>query len=150
MTNRNHVEPAEAVRITQDIQDTLGFLEDLIEDPAHVAEIPSGSTLAFREVRVQDERFRLTAFRPSGSNEAWTSRVTSHARLGGESTARTPVSPPYETRSARPGFSPPKDMSVWGIVMSGNTADAALDALTKALARRALLVNHPLQRRHQR
>lgn len=141
MTNRIQVEPVEAARITQDIQDTLGFLEDLIDDPAHVVEIPSGSTLAFRDVRVQDERFRLTAFRPSGSNEAWSSRVTSHVRLGGEPTAGT---------STRPGFSPPPDMSVWGIVMSGNTADAALDALTKVLARRDFLVDHPLQGRHQR
>lgn len=137
MTNQNNIDAAEAARISRDIQDTGGFLEDLIDDPASVQQIPSGSTLVFRTIRVLDEHVRLTAFRPSGSGAEWSSRVTSRTALGDGANGGHPRLPL-------------QDPVLDEVAAHGKTANDALDALEAALHDRARLPSDPLQRHHRR
>ncbi len=117
MTTRHKLNPDEAARITRDLRDTLDFVAEVIDDPTRMDHLPTGSTLDFRVIWVRDERIRLTAYRPSGSDEPWSARVTFHEpvseRLGSTSPDLTPA--------------------MWDTVTTGETADEAFDALEAAL-----------------
>lgn len=132
MTIRNKLDPTEAARISRDLQDTLDFFAEVIDDPTLADHIPSGSMLDFRVIRVRDERVRLTAFRPSRSAAPWSARVTSPKPLS-EDLADTP-----STRAPE----------VWDVFTTGVTADEAFDALEAAL-RTPAADHHPLPA-HQR
>ena len=133
MTRPRKIDPAEAALISQHIRETLGFLEEIIDDPTRIDHLPTGSTLDFRVIWVRDERIRLTAYRPSGSDEPWSARVTFHEPLS-ERLAVT-----------SPGRAP----AMWDAVTTGETADEAFDALEAAL--RAEAADHlPLPARQRR
>lgn len=127
MTKQHRIDPVEVARISRDIQDTLGFIEDVIDDPSSVHQVPSGSTLVFRTIQVLDDSFRLIAFRPSGSDDEWLSRVTSR------------ISPGYGANGV-----PHQESGVSDVVMRGRTANDALDALEAALQEWACSPGDPL------
>lgn len=122
MTISNRIDRIEAELISQNIQDTLGFLEEIIDDPTRADLIPTGSTLDFRIIQVRDERLRLTAFRPSGSDAPWSARVTFHEPLLRDAATPSPTPAP----------------AIWEAVTTGETAAEAFDALEAALATPAL------------
>jgi hypothetical protein len=133
MTIRHKLDPAEAARISRDLQDTLDFFAEVIDDPRLADHIPSGSMLDFRVIRMRDERVRLTAFRPSRSAAPWSARVTSRKPLS-EDPAVTP---------------PTRAPEVWNLVTTGATAHEAFDALEAALRTHAA-DHHPLPARQRR
>ncbi len=133
MTIRHELDPDEVALITRNLRDTLDFVAEVIDDPTRMDHLPTGSTLDFRVIWVRDERIRLTAYRPSGSDEPWSARVTFHEPLS-ERLAVT-----------SPGRAP----AMWDAVTTGETADEAFDALEAAL--RAEAADHlPLPARQRR
>lgn len=116
MTKQHIIDAAEAALISRNIRDTGVFLEELLADPSSVEQIPSGSTPVFRVIQVLDERFRLTAYRPSRSDDEWPSRVTSRTSLAGGANG-----------------APRQEPEVANVVGHGKTADDALDALEAAV-----------------
>jgi hypothetical protein len=128
-------------RIDKQFDETYRFYRDVIDDPQVLSVIPDGSVLKHRTIQFDDRRVQLTAHRPSESEEPWTVRVTSwdsrgsldedklaiEARLAGH----LPASEPAPVRRVEDDD---------GLVRTGATADAALDALEHPLRQRPALI----------
>lgn len=146
MSERRRHTPGESAQITANMRTAFAFMQDLIDDPASMALIPDNSTITVRDVRVQGDRFRLAAYRPSESNGPWSSRVTSYLSVNGNPDPAGVDRPPFETRSAD-RTSRLLAPSVWEIVSQGPTADAAFERLEALLARLILSPQNPVRPR---
>lgn len=141
MSEWRDIEPTEAARITREINETFGFLEDLIDNPFPLRNIPTGSTLQFRTVRIGPYRFRLTAYRPSGSDSEWLCRVTKRARVASERGKDRPRHPSDRRNGVRQHRTAPTAQRTLRplsgeLEVGGATADRALDVLERELRRR--------------
>ena len=76
MTDRRDIDPAQAAQITERIGQTFDFVRDAIANPRMLEEIPSGSMLRFRDVLVEDQHVRLTAYLPKQPGAQWNARVS--------------------------------------------------------------------------
>ena len=99
---------AQAPTITRRLQQGSEFLRDVLDDPRILEEIPTGATLHFRDVTMDQGQVRLTAYHTPEMAD-WMARVTG---VSGEVVAE------------RPPFA-----------ASGPTAEAALDALETEVRR---------------
>ena len=117
MKNSNTFSDAEANQIEQRIGQSFAFMRDVLDDPTLLDEIPSGSTLAFRDIVLLHDYVRLTAFRPATSTAQWKILLPTPqfaARL--EGVPRSWDALPHQLRK-----------STW------NSADEALDAFEAEL-----------------
>lgn len=135
------IEPSEADKITQDIRETLGFLHDVIDHPVLLRRIPTGSVLEFRTIQIGPHRFRLTAYRPSGSDGEWSCRVTKHARATNERAQERPrqsVRRRRESRLQRSALRAQRLSRPLGgdIIAKATTLDAAFNGLEQVLRER--------------
>jgi hypothetical protein len=71
MKNSNTFSDAEVTQIDQRIGQSFAFMRDVLDDPSLLDEIPSGSTLAFRDIVLLRDYVRLTVFRPATSTAKW-------------------------------------------------------------------------------
>jgi hypothetical protein len=71
MKNSNTFSDAEVTQIDQRIGQSFAFMRDVLDDPSLLDEIPSGSTLAFRDIVLLRDYVRLTVFRPATSTADW-------------------------------------------------------------------------------
>jgi hypothetical protein len=75
MSELPDIDDEQAKVIDRRLRQGFAFLRDVLDNPSIVDEIPSGSTLAYRDVAIDQGEIRLTAFRTQGSSH-WRVRVT--------------------------------------------------------------------------
>lgn len=115
----------EAELITRRIRQMAAFLQDVIENPAITAAIPTGSTLRQREIEIERGTYRLTAYRTPRMRQ-WAARLTAgpDPADGGAPDGVEFRLPEWDVRPTTPA--------------RGATAEAALDALEAKLRRAAM------------
>lgn len=119
------IDPKRAALITKRMAQAFAFARDVVDTPSILDEIPTGSTLRFRDVDMYGERAHLTAYPSSERPDWWTARVTGPAQLATESRQWEPPSKPRGMNRA--WSSPPP------FVARGPTAEDALDSLESKL-----------------
>jgi hypothetical protein len=108
--------------ITKRIEQTFAFLQDVIDNPAITAVIPSGSELRHREIEIEHRTYRLTAYRTPRMRQ-WAARLTAGPEPADDE-APDGVEfrlPAWDVRPSSPA--------------RGETAEAALDVLEGKLRR---------------
>lgn len=120
MSQHDDIDDARAALIDQRIGQLFDFLGDVIDDPLLLDAIPSGSTLAFRDVEIRGFRFRLTAYQAPGARDQWSALVTGYTKAG---FGNEPETQPVENHT-----NPPPVTRLPG-VQTGKTAKSAMDAL---------------------
>lgn len=95
------IDDARAARITANIDRAFAFASDVFGDPPLLRRIADGSTLAFREVDVAGQVWRLTAFRAPGAT-GWVALPTHHEAAAGASGAAEPDEIMPTLRAAAP------------------------------------------------
>jgi hypothetical protein len=80
MSVQRDIDDEQAAVIDQRIGQGFAFLRDVLASPAILDEIPSGSTLAYRDVAMGQGEVRLTAFRAPDS-AGWGVRVSGQSGL---------------------------------------------------------------------
>jgi len=123
MTAQRDIDPAEAAQITERIGQTFDFVRDAIANPRMLEEIPNGSTLGFRDILIEDQHVRLTAYRPKQPDAQWDARVSGPV-------VDTSPGQSIETGRQLPWVATGRYPTVAGY----ETAEAALDALEAAIS----------------
>lgn len=116
--------PEQEATIDQRLDQAAVFMQDVLDDPAILADIPDGSVLRFSNVTIGSVDFRLTAYADSHVSHTWTALVTGPAEWAAE--GRKPF-----------GATPNGVGGKWGspplYPEHGSTAEAALAALEEKL-----------------
>ncbi|MDQ2651959.1 MAG: hypothetical protein M3Z20_02845 [Chloroflexota bacterium] len=116
--------PEQEATIDQRLDQAAVFMQDVLDDPAILTDIPDGSVLRFSNVTIGSVDFRLTAYADSNASHNWTARVTGPAEWAAE--GRKPFSATLNGAGGK-----------WGSPLlyleHGSTADEALAALEEKL-----------------
>lgn len=115
----------EKTQISERISQSFAFLRDVLNDPAILEEIPSGSTLLFRDVVIGSITFHLVAHPDDEHEGRWIARITAPAAFAAEPRN---WSPPATLHGRGGKWSSPATHPE-----SGDSAEHALDALAEKL-----------------
>lgn len=116
--------PEQEATIDLRLDQAAVFMQDVLDDPAILTDIPDGSVLRFSNVTIGNVDFRLTAYADSNSSQNWTARVTGPTKWAAE--GRIPFAAPTPGVGGKWG-SPPLHPE------NGRTAEEALAALEEKL-----------------
>jgi hypothetical protein len=81
MSQHDDMDETRAALIDHRIGQSFEFLGDVIAEPRLLDAIPDGSKLAFRDVTICGDQFRLTAFQAPEAGGHWGALVTGHTQV---------------------------------------------------------------------
>jgi hypothetical protein len=89
MSHRDDIDEARATLIDHRIDQSFEVLGDLIAEPRLLDAIPDGSKLAFRDVSIRGDQFRLAAFQEPEAGGHWGALVTGYTQVESQDGAST-------------------------------------------------------------